>query len=193
MDGLIHLLILASSTGTGLWLATIQSTQLTTANTMRLPQLVCGGPWAACHCTVGLDRQHSSRVMTSASWCIILKEASLRRFGSPPSHEPSVIPGRSIITAQSQHLPVWSPQPQVISSSHSLDAACPFSCPTNPPLTNLSRPLFSPTALIAGDSVIRNTNFLHSSHLLFPCSHSPGYPVFTPVLHKPSGCSRVVK
>lgn len=93
-------------------MAAIQSTHLMPANTMQL-LLHCG--------------TRSSALLQGDDVHRPLHNPEGGCFGSPPSNELSVIPGWSIITVQPQHLPVWSPQPQV-QSSHSKRQMQPIPC-----------------------------------------------------------------
>ncbi|KAF3859004.1 hypothetical protein F7725_021403 [Dissostichus mawsoni] len=114
-----------------------------TANSAPAADSIC----AASQATVKSTRRPSSRLATS-SRRKLLKEAVLRHSGSFPGPEPARKSSPSpAVTVSPQHSPARSPHPQ---------------SPAPP------RPLFAPTTLIIGDSIIRNIRFFNAATRCFP-------------------------
>lgn len=131
-------------------------------DTTAFPPLVADSAQVAGHSIVKPNKWPSTRSSTSASRRRILKEAVLRRSGALPRPEPAGNRSpRSDAPASPPHLP---------SRSHSTDRRL---ASHGNPLPSSPRPLFSPTTLIVGDSIIRNTRFFNAATHCFPGATVP--------------------
>ncbi|KAL7388274.1 hypothetical protein ABVT39_010579 [Epinephelus coioides] len=117
------------------------------------------GAWS--RCVPVTDCQPSARTTTSTSRRKFLKEAVLRRSGGV--HHPMLLadspppPGAGAADPP-QHLSCQAQSP-ILPSAHAPDTGSLQSLLAKPHL----RPLFPPTTLITGDSIIRNIRFFNAT------------------------------
>ncbi|XP_030290867.1 uncharacterized protein LOC115592365 [Sparus aurata] len=149
---------------------------------------------AGSHSTVRPDRRPLPKA-TSSSRCKMLRDAVLRRSGRLPRTEPREDPpsGFKAPGPQSHHTPAQADHLQPVTTGVQAGRALPDhgSPQPSPPRT---RPLFTPTTLITGDSIIRNIRFFNVVTRCFPGATVPDILDKLPglLLSLPSSISRVI-
>lgn len=99
----------------------------------------------------------------------LLNETVPKSSGIPPRSEPVSVTSPDTAAAASSANPV---RPHSTSSSHNADPHSTLTGNVNQQLSS-PRPLFSPTTLIVGDSIIRNVRFFNAATHCFPGSTVP--------------------